>query len=79
MPEDGKDKMVEALRQLFEQLREARKQYRDGQDNGRLGAAGALNAVVEFLNKFEEAHEERLAAPILAISIALRDLSEAPH
>ena len=76
MQQNGRDNLAEALQQLLEQLRVAREEYREGEGSGRRGAISALNAVAEFLNRFEEVHEEHLTAPIVFVSIALLDLDD---
>ena len=72
----SKDTVAEGALELIENLRVAHDKYRDGEDAGRDGAIYALNSVVEHLLRLETIRSENLAAPLLAISLALNDADD---
>ena len=74
-PKSGKSRAA-ALNFLLARLREGKQIYAKLDDGGRAEAAHALNAVVVFLNVFEEPSSETLTVPLVSLSAALMDLDE---
>jgi len=64
------------LRFLFALLREARRQFDQEGDNGRLGAFTALGALWRFVTLFEVPLAESLQVPILQLQDALVGLNQ---
>lgn len=65
-----------ALGLLFSRLREARRQFTQDGDNGRLGAFTALGSLWQFVALFEKPHSETLEAPVLELLNALASLDD---
>jgi hypothetical protein len=65
-----------ALALLFERLREARVQFEQEGDNGRLAACNALGAFWKFVTLFRTPYMQSLQVPILRLQDALAKLEE---
>ena len=64
----------EALRILFDRLREARRQFEEEDDHGRTGAFTALGGLWQFIVLFEEGKAGTLEVPLLRLQDALVSL-----
>jgi hypothetical protein len=62
------------LNLLFARLREARRQFQEEGDAGRLGAFTALGALWQFIVLFKQPHAETLHVPVLKLLDALAAL-----
>ena len=67
-----------ALSFLFAHLREARRQFDEEGDAGRLGAFTALGALVQFILIFKKPNSDILHTPILRLQDALVTLDKIP-
>jgi hypothetical protein len=65
-----------ALGALFDRLREARAQFEDEGDHGRLAACNALGAFWQFITHFRAPYMQSLQVPILRLQDALSKLNE---
>ena len=65
-----------ALSFLFAHLREARRQFDEEGDAGRLGAFTALGALVQFILLFKKPNSETLHTPILRLQDAIVTLEK---
>jgi hypothetical protein len=70
------EKLNLALRFLFGRLREARAQFEQKGDNGRLGACNALGALWQFITLFRAPYAQSLQVPILRLQDALASLEQ---
>ena len=70
------EKLNLALGFLFSQLREARAQFEQKGDNGRLGACNALGALWQFITLFRAPYAQSLQVPILRLQDALASLEQ---
>jgi hypothetical protein len=70
------DALNSALESLFTKLREAKTQFEQDGDNGRLGAFTALGAFWKFITLFRTPYIESLQVPILRLQDALAKLEE---
>jgi hypothetical protein len=61
---------------FFAQLREARQQFEQGEENGRIGAFTALAATWMFILAFKATSKEPLFAPIVMLQNALAALDQ---
>jgi hypothetical protein len=70
------DALNSALESLFTKLREAKTQFEQDGDNGRLGAFTALGAFWKFITLFRTPYIESLQVPILRLQDALAKLED---